>query len=328
MNQQKKELPSALETPVKSQNVKLSYEAKAVTLTVASLKYLIQMEHFRNIRTGQVSKLYAALVNGESFPTPLILNVVNLKGEHRERWRIIDGNHRHTALLRFFKNNPTAKVQVLVTRYDGLSTQEEEDIFRKANGGIQMTFTDWVAKNQEHIPVMRQMRNGFPFPIHVYPVKRGQRGWQFNLVVTAYLNREFPKGRILHLDDRVRLVNELDDADYRSLVEFAKDYTEAFGLPSWGAAWARNAGLNALMRVYFWNRYTSERSDIVAAWRDRVAADGAALEIARAGEMSSVPELVQRIVTAMNRGKHKKRFMDSTAFKAWKERTVTKEVES
>lgn len=107
-------------------------------------------ENNRNIRKGQLKSLRKAMCmpNIRHPTTPFVLNI------REEKQRIIDGQHRHIIFDDFLRRYPERSIEVIFCIYEGLSNEEERQVYRIWNIGAKQNTTDFINCYKDEIPYL------------------------------------------------------------------------------------------------------------------------------------------------------------------------------
>jgi len=114
-------------------------------------KFLINSKDRRDIREGKVKNLITILQAGEHFSSPFVVNL------NQDRWRLIDGNHRHQAILECIKEDPNFQIVLWLAEYKDLTPNEEREVFSLWNKGTVQSSTDFLKAHWETIPLGKEM---------------------------------------------------------------------------------------------------------------------------------------------------------------------------
>jgi len=204
----------------------------------------------REIRKGNVNKLRKLLVNGEHFETPFVCNKKNGK------WRLIDGNHRHEAIMDFLDEFPKRRVEVGICYYEGLNEDEEKQIFTKWNLGTKQNLNDFIQQYWTDIPITKKLSKP-NFPVNIRPRWSGA-AMELKQLLGPYIvrNSTGEHASIMHRRsamDFIEKSQELGDKDARVLKQFMNEFVSIFGFPDRANPMYRASPFVVTMRIWLQN---------------------------------------------------------------------------
>jgi len=273
-----------------------------VRIDANTLRQLEQLEYKRATIGGHVSKLYKLLVDGKHFEAVFVVNYTNSK------YRLIDGNHRYEAIKKFIQEDPTRYIDVNFVIYNGATEEEEREIFEKWNSGRKQTANDFVQMNQKAIPILQKMLSNFPAKVSIYPLKEGQKGIHFNSVISAYLSAtkaKFPNFSLYGggVKKLVEDSQKLNDADYASLCEFVKFFTDTFGtLEKGNNMYMTSAMVSTISIIYYDNKAALGRAALVKRFQSKVIGNSNLITLGQGTSKTTIYYLYSLMVDELNTG--------------------------
>jgi len=114
-----------IENPLKLKYKFISYEINNITINEFQT-----MERARILRIEKIRELKSMIINANHFDSPIIINDIQTKK------RIIDGQHRLTAIKEILKENPDFVINVLLVVYQNLGRDEEKEIFTRCPSNL------------------------------------------------------------------------------------------------------------------------------------------------------------------------------------------------
>lgn len=285
----------------------LPYKVKRIIFDVKNIQWLKFMRFPRPIRKSRVAMLKKALGSGSPMVTPLIVNNVGTGG--RDSFRVVDGNHRLTAIRALIEEDPTRKFQVDVEIYDHLNEREELDLFEKVNTVANINPNDRLCNRQGLYPIIQRLQKDFPAPFVIAngAIKEGFRAMTF---LVCYLSRYQTAGEfstMLAKDRFEKGIQALSDGDYESMRTFADDFIKTFGMPGTRNSFSKMTGLTALMQIYFHNLKlgTVTRDEIVTRWEKVILDPQVKTGVGMSGKRAT-KFVIDQMILAMNQGYHKR----------------------
>lgn len=286
-------------------SLRLPYKTKKFDVTKENISWFDRMEHARPLRENQVGALHGALQRGEHFDAALVVN--HVETGQKERFRLIDGNHRMEAIKRWVKGTPGARIEVLALVYENLDEDAERAIFEKHNKGTKASLSDRIHVTQEDFPIYAMLRKDFPTPVTIRGPAEGEVGITFLTLARAHIARTTvgTTGVGGKMDEVLARIKRLDHHDHQTMKSFMQDFVTAFGEPGKSNPFSTMVAVRSLYRVWSCNLKTLGREDIRKRWADRVQNDPAVRNWLATRALTVSREVEQAIVTAMNRGRSK-----------------------
>ena len=272
-----------------------SFKVMQWNLTKADVKQMRRMEHARPVSIVHVRELQKALVNGEKFDGVITVNdVTDGRGK---KFRLIDGNHRWEAAMRFLEAKKDASVRVTAHIYDHLTDEEERARFITCNNARPVKQRDRLRLFQEHIDIFKLIKErGFPCRIDFM----GRDAITFGNLFIAYLSRGKTN---VDRKDLLEAIKPLGEEDYYAMRRFVEDLTTVFGKPKPGIGWFGYVGLSTIAKLYFGNVERLGRSEVVSRIQRKIASDSNVIQSVRLARAAGAVGGLTRLMTeALNRG--------------------------
>ena len=238
------------------EKLRIKYITDKQTIDKESIEDFELMANRRKLRESQVNKIRKMILEGRHFDAPMIVNEINGKK------RILDGQHRISAISQIIKNNPEFQIEVMIIKYNELIPEEEKEMFTRWNSGTRQSSEDFITMYLEDIPIFEMMQE-FPVEVTIYKGKDGTA--QFRAITQAYISA---KERILANfsgpAEFVDKVKKLGKEDYLFIKKFTEEFIEntgGFYMKNW---FTRTSGLYALFFLYvngdikpklFWEKF-------------------------------------------------------------------------
>jgi hypothetical protein len=226
-----------IENPLKIKYKFIKFEVNSETISEFQL-----MERSRLVRTEHVRRLKSMIVNGNHFDSPIIINDKNGKK------RIIDGQHRLTAIKDILNSCPEFKIYLLLVQYENLSASEEKEMFVKWNSGTRQSSEDFLQIYTDEMPVYDYLRGKGLISIYNEPGKI-----KFRNLVQPYIMAQ-AKNIMQYLDPKtfIKEAKKLTKDDFEKIENFANEFKENIGLDD--KIFMKASPFYAVMFVYFTNR--------------------------------------------------------------------------
>lgn len=135
--------------------LKLKYKFVLFDINSKTIKEFQTMERARFLRNSKVQELKTMIINANHFDSPIIINDVNSKK------RIIDGQHRISAIRNILEENNDFSIQVVLVVYQNLSNMEEKEIFTRWNSGTRQTGEDIIQIYTDEIAIYDLLKEHF-----------------------------------------------------------------------------------------------------------------------------------------------------------------------
>lgn len=228
---------------------KLEWTPKKLVLGKEDLKDFEILFNRRDIRKGQVTKLYRLLCEGNHFQSNMVVNRKNNK------YRLIDGNHRYEALKRFFEKYPDRRVEVVVSQYTNLEPQEEKAVYSTWNKGTKQSTNDYIKAYWNDIKITKKLKTPY-FPCNVSHVW-GKHTMELKLLINPYLVKDNEGDNSIAFQgsahDFVEKAMELNGGDVQVLKQFLEEYSEVFGVVDKESMYYKLPIFTVIMRLWLKN---------------------------------------------------------------------------
>ncbi len=221
----------------------------------------VRLDNARDIRRSQVNKIVLALESGGHYEVPLM---THKKGE---KHRLLDGNHRHEAIIKYLERHPKRKVETEIKYYIGLTEEEERKMYTKWNSAVRPTVNDFIKQYWDKIPITNIMKKSFCWNVsHCWSTST----IEFKALVGAYLTKEdvdFRGGVTGTPQEFVDLSKTLGHKDVNVMDSFLKDYISIFGNPDKKNIHYKHNIFNAMFRIWLDNLGRISYSNMNKAFR-------------------------------------------------------------
>jgi len=259
----------------------------------------------RNISKSTVNSIFDGLINDKHFDSSFVVNLVNGK------FRLIDGNHRYEAIVKYLAANPDNRVEVTLHVYKELDEDEEKLLYTRYNQGKKQSTNDFVQQYKDEIPLWKIITNPREFPVKV-SVYGGLSSMSFYKLVGAYISCRKPRftggyfGRPLDFIDDTK---QLGHSDAKLMGEFLKEYLKAFG-PLRNNKWFRTTPFTAIMKIWVDNRENFLPDKLVKFFHEKLAMDAEAIDLGSSGGQSATKYARDKYLLKLNNGRQRDLFID------------------
>lgn len=202
----------------------------------------------RDLRRGTVNKLFNVLEAGEHFETPYMTNYI--RGKHR----LLDGNHRQEAVIKYLARYPDRKVEIGICYYENLTPEEERREYSRWNAAIKQNTNDFIKAYWATLPVKLFEQLRFPIAIGY---KWGSKVIELKLLAQAYFGASTPVFSGGQRDSAMEFVEKLQGLtsdDVRMMKSFMNDYIAVFGTPMQQSLYYKPTIFLALFRIWMDNK--------------------------------------------------------------------------
>jgi hypothetical protein len=218
------------------------YLVQEITISIKNIDEFVLVENKRKLRKCVVQSVKRNLLKGESFDSPIIINMKDNKK------RILDGQHRITAIREVLNLSNKFKIKVLCLIYKDLSRLEERKIFTKWNSGSKQSSDDLLMIHIQEFPIYEMITKDFPVKVEVYSEPGSLK---FRLLLGAYLyaSKNPNGGRLAMI---LSEAPKLDKKDYSRLKEYIEGYIKFISSDlTFKNLYIHNVPFSAIMKCYF-----------------------------------------------------------------------------
>lgn len=225
----------------------INYKYKEFEINIKTINSFKLLENRRLLRQNHYKKIKRAILEGINFDSPLIVN------ENKNQKRIIDGQHRYTAIKEILDMFPKFKIKVLLIIYKNLPQDKEEEIFTRYNKGMRQSSDDYVQMYVDKIPILKHLKDS-DMEVSIYKT-RGKI--HFKPLIEAYLYL-IKKGRmVITREEFLKACMKLNKDDAKKIKEFIKGYSENI-IPSGNSDFQKTTPLQSIFFSWY-NKKLSER---------------------------------------------------------------------
>lgn len=153
------------------------------------------------------------IINGNHFDSPIIINDVKTKK------RIIDGQHRISAIRQILESNPEFRVEVLLVVYQDLTNDLEKEVFTRWNSGTRQTGEDILQIYTNEIPIYDLLKEKMCIYYEMGKIK-------FRNIVQPYLyaKNELNPLNSMNPHQFIDYAKKLNKTDANEINSFLEDY--------------------------------------------------------------------------------------------------------
>lgn len=286
---------------------KLGYKAETLTIDSSNIQKFELIENRRKLRVPIVRKIELILANGKHFDSPLVIN------RTKKSDRVLDGQHRTTAINNVIAKDPNFKIQCQLAVYDDLTLDEEREIFKMWNGGTKQSSDDFVAMFENEIPILKMLQTSFPAPVSVY---REANKVHFKLLTGAYsAARNHREGGYTSAnEDFVSMAQNLTERDYENLSKFFGEFLRINkSVNKKMNIYMNTSPFNAIMYLYVNNVLAGNISarDFWKRFKSRVVGNNDITRNVFSGGITATKLVQDQMFSAMNRGEKNLLFLPS-----------------
>jgi len=276
---------------MKSEN-KVSYSFEAYVISEDNIKDFSILENARKLRSNKVSSLKRLILKGDHFDAPI---VVNKNG----KLRVIDGQHRISAIKKAIETDPEFSISVLLVIYKGLSEKEERKIFNKWNIGQKQTSDDFVQMHKDEISIIKRMDKIFPVNWSIY---KNKDAMHFKLLIGSYISaRDFKMGGYMGGNEKfVDDAMELGLKDYEFLSRFVQEYVKDVFGEDFTNTFMNTTPFVAVMYLYLHNCKKISSEDFWERFRRKVMTSNDIQDMCRHGGRTVAKYVTDQMAIAMN----------------------------
>jgi hypothetical protein len=298
----------------------LRFKTKRLSINAQNIGTLARMENPRPLRETHVAELVHIGKAGIPFEGSFAVNDVG--GGGRERFRLIDGNHRLDAVRRILQDDPSFRAEAEFHIYDHLTEAQELAVFDAINGVVPPTLLDRIIARRAHLPIIELLETDFPCTVAFTnaPMKEGFHGLA---LLRGYIPRhsQSPMRIGSRTDGRAKLfaaVGALTAKDHHAMKQFAQTFIDGLGMPGIQNPFSSYTGLHAAMKTYFTNVDSGALTpdDIVKRWNDAVRGDERFRMAVANTSIHAMKFTCDLMVTKMNSGHRKNLAITTTEYAA------------
>lgn len=251
---------------------KKDYKIREYTIDSKNINEFEIMSNRRQICGPHVKGMHQVIIDGKN---PIGVVIVNIRNG---KMRLIDGNHRIESVKRFYnyggrESYKDVKIECVLKVYEGLSDEEEMDIYSKEAKRRNESYEDRLTMYKDSITFWKLLNdplNTFPCKVTVYPTVESLK---FRTVLSAIAtmkgNKEGGKYSPVYLgkEDIVEFAKSLNYEDYILFKEFAKFFIEIYGKVTENNIFLRSQFFMPLFDIYAKNRQFIENPTFAERFR-------------------------------------------------------------
>lgn len=233
----KKQRSDALEI---KKEVGINFKYSEMDINRRTIDSFELMENRRILRYNHMKGIKRVILEGKNFDAPII---VNNTGKTK---RVIDGQHRITAIKEILQMNPKFSIKVLVVIYNKLSKEKEQEIFGRYNKGMKQSSDDFIQMYADDIPVYKMLQDkGVEMSIYKQRDKI-----HFKALLEAYLSFERKAMSGMKKEDLIKKSMALGKEDADKLEEFIRGYQDNI-IPIGNSDLQKTTPFEAILIAYF-----------------------------------------------------------------------------
>lgn len=247
---------------VLEKNLDLSYKQVNFKIDKNTIVDFEMMAQARRLRRAQVHAIKTRLLNAEHFDSPIIISQYNGKK------RIIDGQHRITAIREIIQECPEFRVSVLLIMYEDLTLEQEKEIFTRWNSGSRQTAEDIITMYADDMPVFKPLIESGKVSVY------GEEGKiKYKQAVTPYILSRVKRSEnldIMGIADFITYAKKLESEDADSISGFIDNFEENTGKIGPHNRWMRACSFLVVAYLYynreesieeFWENWEKTKKD-------------------------------------------------------------------
>lgn len=227
---------------------KISYVMKKLEVTSKNLDDFKLFDNRRILRKVQVRKLVELLENGGHFETPLAVN------QNKGKYWILDGNHRHEAMKKFFIEHPNKQLDIWAMVYSIDDNETIRQKFRDLNAGLKPTSDDFLQQYANSHKILVSLIKSIP-EVDVYATNN-KRCLKLRLLLGSYFNateKNFTADFVTPTELMHR-VDQLTQSDVNTMIAFVREYQSIFGMLTKQSVWLKSTIFASIMRLWYVNK--------------------------------------------------------------------------
>lgn len=268
---------------------KLTYKLELMTLNSKTVKAFVFPENRRKIRSTKVDGLRLSLLAGSHWETPLVVNKLG------KDLRVLDGNHRVTALLSVLERFSGFSLESYVAFYEGLDEDREIEVFRKWNSGTFQTTDDFLQSISKKVVFLQLLKKDFPLPVTVYK----ETGTVYARILCNSMlaaKRLDEMGTGFNKENLFRELGGLTEKDHAFLKEWALNFLKIFGKPTGRNPYYKANLLFATIYIAYENSNAAETWSLL---KENVKGDAEIMEFLQYGGKEAKKKALQMIKAKM-----------------------------
>jgi hypothetical protein len=272
--------------------IELGYKSERFEVNKETIKEFYLLENRRRLKEDKVLSMKSNLRAGIHFESPIVINQLSKK-------RVIDGQHRITAMQRIIKEQPDIKIIILLVSYKDKTMDEERQIFHRWNSGSRQTREDYLMMFESEIPLIKMVKN-FPMEVSVYHEK-GKL--QFKVLVSSYLaaRDNVIGGTHGTPEDFIEYCKELGRNDYNFMDEFWQGYKiHICNSIESKNVFCTGAFIKGLIYIYYWNQ--DNKKFFWERVKNRVIQNEKIIMLSKTGGRTAIEMITKIMSEEMSRG--------------------------
>ncbi len=224
-------------------------------ITKDNIDDFVSPEWQRFTRVMRIKDFEGAIKKGNFFGTLFTVNRLDNK------FRIINGNHRIKAIRSKLKDKP---IKVILEIFEGLSEEEEKEIFNKISIEIPQTLDDYLYIYRNEIPFWKMVKEKFPISISSYPFENSIRLKTIIDIYASSINDTVTFDiKAIAREKALNLSKKIDYRFYNLIYGFFELYKETIGIPK------RNPFFKPVILIPILNIYIKHESNALLRSSER-----------------------------------------------------------
>lgn len=269
------------------EKIELKYKFEKFEINSQTINQFYLVDNRRRLRVGQMCKIKKMIQNRDNFDSPIIVNeILGVK-------RVVDGQHRITAIREILKFLHDFKIDILLVTYTSLNIDQERDIFKKWNSGTRQSSEDFIQMWVEDIPMYKKMQN-FPVKVSIY---QEEGCIKFRQLVCSYIQSKNKSLKIWPTAvDFIEKAKKLENEDYDFLLDFIKEFVEYAGPIKKDNPFLMTTPFSVIMFLYMNGRIKTKFWDIFVK---KVKGNKEIINLSRAGGLVAVDIVKEKMAKRM-----------------------------
>ncbi|KKN27759.1 hypothetical protein LCGC14_0861090 [marine sediment metagenome] len=224
-------------------------------ITKDNIDDFVSPEWQRFTRAKKIKAFEGAIEQGTFFGS---LFTVNRLGN---KFRIINGNHRIKSIKSKLKEKP---IKVILEIFEGLSEDEEKEIFNKISIETPQTLDDYLYIYRNEIPFWKMVKEKFPVNISSYRFENSIRLKTIIDIYASSINDEVTFDiRAVDREKALSLSKKIDYRFYNLIYGFFEVYKETIGAPK------GNSFFKPVILIPMANIYLKHESNVLLKSHER-----------------------------------------------------------